>query len=65
MTDEQKGAKIKTIPVHTPEFSEQDAAAIIALVRRAPLQNMAEAEGVNKLLDRFANWFQHVTSEGE
>lgn len=37
-------------------FSFQDAQALAALVRSAPLQNMQAAEAVAQLLDRFAGF---------
>lgn len=39
-------------------MNEKDIADIIRLVRRAPLQNLAEAEAVAVLLSRFAQHFQ-------
>jgi len=48
-------------------MSEQDIANIIRLVRRAPLQNMDEAEFVAALLQRFARHFlpPEKPAEGE
>ena len=43
-----------------PEFTDRDAAMLIVLGRRAPLQDMAEAESVRDLLDRFANWYEFL-----
>lgn len=44
-------------------MSEQDVANIIRLVRRAPLQNMDEAEHVAALLQRFARHFMPAPKE--
>lgn len=38
-------------------MSPQEIAQIITLARRAPLQNMAEAEGAAQLLQKLANEF--------
>lgn len=40
------------------KFTEQDAAVLITIARRAPLQNMDEAANVSKLLDRFTTFFE-------
>lgn len=41
----------------------KDFADIIRLVRRAPLQNMDEAEAINGLLQRFAEHAEKMTIE--
>lgn len=40
------------------EFSARDAAGLIVLARRAPLQDMQHAEQVLAMLDRFAKWYE-------
>lgn len=39
------------------KITAQDLNAIIALVRRAPLQNLAEAEAAAALLNKFVDHF--------
>ena len=44
-------------------MNQQDFADIIRLARRAPLTNMDEAEAVNALLQRFAEFAEgHLTA---
>lgn len=38
------------------DFTQRDAQGIVNLVRRAPLQNMDEAEVITGLLQRFVEW---------
>jgi hypothetical protein len=38
------------------DFTAQDAQNVILVCRNAPLRNMQEAEAVNALLAKFANW---------
>ena len=40
------------------EFSKKDAADVVLIARRAPLQNMDEAKAVNELLERFIEFFE-------
>ena len=38
------------------DFNAQDANNVILVCRNAPLRNMQDAEAVNALLAKFANW---------
>jgi hypothetical protein len=43
-------------------FSADDAADLVTITRRAPLQNMDEAGHVNQLLKRFVEFFEAYES---
>ena len=43
-------------------ITEKDAADLVTLVRRAPLQNMDEAQVVNALLEKFVDFFEAYQS---
>lgn len=45
------------------KFTDNDAADLITLARRAPLKNMDEAAAASNLLDRFAVFFEAIESE--
>ena len=42
------------------EFTKTDAANLVNIARRAPLQNMNEAMQVNNLLERFLEFYESV-----
>ncbi len=45
---------MRVSPAGKTQFTEEDAIALVTLIRRAPLANMDEADAVRQLLDRFA-----------
>lgn len=47
------------------KFSPRDAASMIVMVRRAPLQDMQHAEAVKAMLDRFAKWYEVAAINAE
>ena len=46
----------------TEKFTSDDAAALVQITRRAPLQNMDEAGAVNNLLERFVEFWEAYES---
>ncbi len=47
------------------EFSDNDAASLLTIARRAPLQNMDEANQVNEILKRFVEFFEEHNQHDE
>lgn len=43
-------------------FTKQDAENVIALIHRAPMQNLHEAAAVSQLLQRFKTWYEGVVN---
>jgi hypothetical protein len=48
----------KNMPI--PTFSEQDARELVDHAQKAPLVNLHHGQHVTQLLQRFAEWFEHV-----
>ena len=44
------------------KFTDDDAATLVVIARRAPLQNMDEAGHVNELLKRFVEFYEAFES---
>lgn len=47
-------------PVETPQFTVQQAQALIAVARSAPIGNMDEAAARQQLFQAFGEWYAHV-----
>ncbi len=45
-------------------FTRDDAAALMTIARRAPLQNMDEATAVSDLLQKFADFMDDYLPDG-
>jgi hypothetical protein len=47
------------------EFSDKDAEDIVTIAKRAPLQNMDEAQAVNDLLGRFLEFYESTKEQDD
>lgn len=47
-----------------PQFTKDQATALVNHAQNAPLQNMAHAKALSELLAQFATWIDHVLERG-
>jgi len=50
---------------NAPQFTVQDAQALVSHAESAPLQHLGHAGAVQQLLTKFRDWYHHVTAKIE